>query len=80
MKNRVLQPRDKLPWLFSTKELSATEVDSWIHKVLDVGVNPNPRVGPAPLQDGVARASISTLGFISVAYAIMSFHCTCDLA
>jgi hypothetical protein len=56
------------------------EVDSQIHKVLDPGVSLNPRAGPAPLQDGVARARVSMLGPISVAYAMLSFHCARDLA
>jgi hypothetical protein len=57
------------------EELSAVEVDSRIHKVLDLGVNPNPRASPVPLHDGVARARVSTLGPILVAYVILSFQC-----
>jgi hypothetical protein len=57
------------------EELSAVEVDSRIHKVLDLGVNPNPRASPVPLHDGVARARVSMLGPILVAYVILSFQC-----
>jgi hypothetical protein len=39
-----------------SKELSAIEVDAQIHKVLDLGVNPNPRDNPVPLQRGVTNA------------------------
>jgi hypothetical protein len=46
----------------SSEELSAAEVDAWIHKVLNIGVNPNPRAGPAPLQGGIASARVSMLG------------------
>jgi hypothetical protein len=59
----------------SIEELSAAEVDSWVHKVLDLGVNLNPGAGPAPLQDGVARPRVSTLGPVSAAYVILTFHC-----
>jgi hypothetical protein len=33
----------------SSEELSAVEVDTRIHKVMDLGVNPNPEVGPVPI-------------------------------
>jgi hypothetical protein len=56
-----------------------TEVDSWIHKVLDLGVNPNPRAGLALLQEGVASARVSMLGLVSTAYVILSFYCAHDL-
>jgi hypothetical protein len=52
------------------------EVDSWIHKVMDFRVNPNPRAGPAPLQEGVASARVSMLGTVLAAYTVLSFHCT----
>jgi hypothetical protein len=32
-----------------SEELRAVEVDAQIHKVLDLEVNPNPRVGPVSL-------------------------------
>jgi hypothetical protein len=56
------------------------EVDSWIHKVLDLGVNPNPRASPAPLQGGVASARVSILGPVLAAFVILSFHHSHDLA
>jgi hypothetical protein len=34
------------------------EVYSRIHKVLDLGVNLNPRASPAPLQEGVTNARV----------------------
>jgi hypothetical protein len=73
------------PWVScpdrpSSKELSEVEFDSRIHKVLDLGVNPHPGVGPAPLQGAVASARVSMLGPISVVFAIISFHCTHGLA
>jgi hypothetical protein len=34
----------------SSKELSTAEVDTRIHKVLDLGVNLNSRASPVPLQ------------------------------
>jgi transposase len=55
------------------------EVDTQIHKVLDLRLNPNPQVGPAPLRRGVTSARVSTLGPISAAFAILSFHYTRDL-
>jgi hypothetical protein len=52
------------------------EVDSQIHKVLNLGVDLNPGAGPGPtpLQEGVASARLSMLGPISMAYAILSFY------
>jgi hypothetical protein len=64
----------------SSKELSATEVDAWIHKVLDLGVSLNPRVGPVPLWRGIASARVSMLGPISTAFMILSFHDAHDFA
>jgi hypothetical protein len=55
------------------------EVNSRIHKVIDLGVNPNPEVGPTPLQEGFASARVSTLGPFLAAYVILSFHCTRNL-
>jgi hypothetical protein len=77
------QVAKKKKWLYlgpccsdrpSSKALSMVEVYSRIHKVLDLGVNLNPRASPAPLQEGVTSARVTTLGPISVAYAILSFH------
>jgi hypothetical protein len=62
------------------EELSAAEIDARIHKVLDLGVNLNPEVGPVPLWRGVACARVSMLGPISAAFAILSFLCAHDLA
>jgi hypothetical protein len=45
----------------SSEELSTAEVDSRIHKVLDLGVNPNPGASPAPLHEGVTSARVSKL-------------------
>jgi hypothetical protein len=56
------------------------EVESRIHKVLDLRRNLNTGAGIAHFQDGVASARVSTLGPISVAYAILSFHCAHGLA
>jgi hypothetical protein len=41
-----MYPGSSCPDHFSSEELSAVEVDARIHKVLDLGVNPNPEVGP----------------------------------
>jgi hypothetical protein len=62
------------------EELSVVEVDARIHRVLDLGVNPTPRAGPIPLRRGIASARVSTLGPVSVTFAILSFNCACDLA
>jgi hypothetical protein len=51
------------------------EVDTRIHRVLDLGVNLKPGAGPAPLQEGVASARVSTLGPVLTAFMILSFHC-----
>jgi hypothetical protein len=37
------------PDRLSSEELSTVEINAWVHKVLDLGVNPNPRAGPIPL-------------------------------
>jgi hypothetical protein len=63
-----------------SKELSAAEVNSQVHKVIDVGVNLNPRVGPAPLQGGVANSSVTMLDAILAAFMILCFHCAYSLA
>jgi hypothetical protein len=56
------------------------EVDARIHKVRDLGVNPNHGVDPIPLRRAIASARVSMLGPISVAFMILSFHCTRDNA
>jgi hypothetical protein len=33
----------------SSEELDAVEINTQIHKVLDLGANPNPEAGPSPL-------------------------------
>jgi hypothetical protein len=58
----------------SPKELSMVEVDARIHKVLDLGLSPNPRVGPVPLRRGIASVTVSTLGPVLVAFMILSSH------
>jgi hypothetical protein len=75
-----LYPEPSYPDRPFSKELSAAEVNSQVHKGLDLGVNLNPRVGPAPLQGGVANSSVSMLDAILAAFMILSFHCACDLA
>jgi hypothetical protein len=62
----------------STEELSAVEVGAQIHKVLDLGVNPNSRAGYVPLRRGVTNARVSTLGPVSAASTILSFQCAHD--
>jgi hypothetical protein len=64
----------------SPEELSAMEVDAWIHRVLDLRVSPNPRVGPVPLWKGIASTRVSTLGPVSAAFVILSFHNARDFA
>jgi hypothetical protein len=56
------------------------EVDTQMHKVLDLGINLNPRAGPIPLQRGVASARVGMLGIVSAALTILSFHCAHNLA
>jgi hypothetical protein len=58
----------------TSEELSVMEVDSQIHKVLDLGVNPKPGPDPIPLCRGVASVRVSTSGPVLVAFAILSFH------
>jgi hypothetical protein len=75
-----LYPGPNCPDCPSSEELSAVEVDTQIHKVLDLRVNQNPRVDPAPLQGGVASTRVSTLDPVLAAFTILTFHCACDLA
>jgi hypothetical protein len=75
-----MYPGPSCPDCPSPEELSAMEVDGRIHKVLDLGVSPNPGVGPVPLRKGITSASVSTLGPVSVAFALKSFHDACDFA
>jgi hypothetical protein len=62
----------------SSEELSATEVEAWIHKVLDFGVIPTPNTGPAPLWRGNTSVKVSSLGPVSTPFMILSFHHACD--
>jgi hypothetical protein len=62
----------------SSKEWSVANVYARIHKVLDLGVSPNPRVDHVPLQRGIASARVSMLDPVLAAFTILSFHDTCD--
>jgi hypothetical protein len=64
----------------SSEELSATEVEARMHKALDLRVILIPSVDPIPIRRGITSARVSTLGPISVAFMILSFHCAHDLA
>jgi hypothetical protein len=75
-----MYPRPSCPDRPSSVELSVAKVDIRICKILDLVVNPNPRVGPVPLWRGVASARVSTLIPISVAFVILSFHYAHDHA
>jgi hypothetical protein len=74
-----MYPGPSCPYRPSSEKLSVVKVKAWIHKVLDLWVNPTPGVGPVPLRRGIASVRVSTLGPISVAFTILSFHCTHDL-
>jgi hypothetical protein len=74
-----LYPGPSCPDCPFSEELNVTEVDSWVHKVLDLWVNPNSGAGPAVLQEGVANVRVSTLYSILVAFMILSFHWACGL-
>jgi hypothetical protein len=64
----------------SPEELSAAEVEAWIHKVLDSAIITSHRASPDPLRRGIASVRVSTLGSISMAFTILSFHCARDFA
>jgi hypothetical protein len=64
----------------SSEEFGAAEIITQIHKVLDLGANPNPRAGPAPLGEGVASTRVRIFGHVLMDYAILSIHCACGLA
>jgi hypothetical protein len=64
----------------SSEDLSAVEINTQIHRVLDLGANPNPGASPALFQEWVANTRVSTCGLVSVAYVILSFHRTHGLA
>jgi hypothetical protein len=62
----------------SPEELSAAEVEARIHKVLDSTVIPSHGAGPDTLRRGIGSVRVSTLGPVSVAFTILSFHYACD--
>jgi hypothetical protein len=64
----------------SSKELSVVKVDTRIHKVLDLGVSPNPRVGAIPLSRGIASARVGMLDPVLAVFTILSFHGTSNFA
>jgi hypothetical protein len=47
---------------------------------LDLRVNLKPSPGPIPQQRRIARVGVSTSGPVSVAFTILSFHYTLNLA
>jgi hypothetical protein len=65
--------RAKLSQLPSSQELSVSDIDTQIHKVLDLGADLNPWASPAPLQEGVASTRVSMFEPVSAAYVILSF-------
>jgi hypothetical protein len=73
-------PGSNCPDRPSPEELSVAEVEAWIHKVLDSVVIPSPGTGPDTLQRGIASVRVSTLGPVSMAFAILSFDYAHDLA
>jgi hypothetical protein len=75
-----MYPGPSSPDRCSYEELSVAEVDAQIHKVLDLGVIPNPRVGLVPLWSGVASTRVRMLGLVFAAFAILSFHYAHDHA
>jgi hypothetical protein len=50
------------------------EINIRIHKVLDLGANPDPRAGAAPFREGVASTRVCLFQPILVAYAILSSY------
>jgi hypothetical protein len=51
-----MYPGPSCPDRPSPEELSEMYVNTGIHKVLDLRVNPNPSVGPIPLRRGASSA------------------------
>jgi hypothetical protein len=76
-------PRPNCPNHPSPEELSMVEVDAQIHKLLDLGVSPNPGVGHVPLQRlsqfwGTNTLLVAFLTVCSLILAKMHFPCiTC---
>jgi hypothetical protein len=57
-----------------SEELSETEINTCIHKVLDHGANLDPEASPAHLREGVASTRVSLFRSILVTCAILSSH------
>jgi hypothetical protein len=72
-------PGSSCPDRPSPEELSAGEVETWIRKVLDFAVIPKPGVDPDPLRRRIVSVRVSTLGHVSAAFEILSFHYASDL-
>jgi hypothetical protein len=68
-----MYPVPSCPDHTSTEELCTVEVDSRIHKVLDLGLNLNPGAGPVPLWRGVTSARVSMIGPVLVAFVTLPF-------
>jgi hypothetical protein len=49
----------------SCPDFADAEVDTWVQRILALGVNLHSRFGPIPLRDGVASPWVSPLGPIS---------------
>jgi hypothetical protein len=75
-----LYPGPSCPDRSFAVELSETEINTRIHKVLDHETNLNPGAGPAPLRQGVASTRVSLFGSILAAYAISFSNRAHDLA
>jgi hypothetical protein len=43
-------------------ELADVEVDTWVQRILALGVNQHSNSGPVPLRDGVVSPWVSPLG------------------
>jgi hypothetical protein len=72
-------PGSSCPDSPTSEELIAVEVEAGIHIVLDLSVMHTHDAGPIPLGSGIASIRDSTLGPISTAFVILSFHCARDL-
>jgi hypothetical protein len=56
------------------------EINTWIHKVLNLGVDSYLGAGLAPLREWATSTRVSMFGPVSAAYMILSFYCACDHA
>jgi hypothetical protein len=74
-----LYPGPSCPDRPSFEEFSVVEINTWIHKVLDLGANPNTGPHPTPLPEGVASTRVSLFRHHSAAYTILFFHHSHDL-